>query len=144
MWNWSYLQQQQQQHMHACTVRKERVAQHRRAWPDQTTPKEPGCAQNTTCICSVCERRSRWFLVMPQTHTADAGCVLCAARTASNALGVVLPVNGGSYLLVRAMGVCGVSRRYSLPSVLCCRAMAGVPMVCFPIWHWYMLRGDWL
>ena len=20
----------------------------------------------------------------------------------------------------------------------------GVPMVCLPIWHWYMLRGDWL
>ena len=21
---------------------------------------------------------------------------------------------------------------------------AGVPMVCLPIWHWYMLRGLWL
>ena len=20
----------------------------------------------------------------------------------------------------------------------------GVPMVCLPMWHWYMLRGDWL
>ena len=20
----------------------------------------------------------------------------------------------------------------------------GVPIVCLPIWHWYMLRGDWL
>ncbi len=24
------------------------------------------------------------------------------------------------------------------------RTSAGVPMVCLPIWHWYMLRGDWL
>lgn len=24
------------------------------------------------------------------------------------------------------------------------RACEGVPMVCLPIWHWYMLRGDWL
>ena len=22
--------------------------------------------------------------------------------------------------------------------------VTGVPMVCLPIWHWYMLRGDWL
>jgi hypothetical protein len=22
--------------------------------------------------------------------------------------------------------------------------VAGVPIVCFPIWHWYMFRGDWL
>jgi len=31
-----------------------------------------------------------------------------------------------------------------LLSVLCVSACAGVPIVCFPIWHWYMLRGDWL
>jgi hypothetical protein len=24
------------------------------------------------------------------------------------------------------------------------RTVAGVPIVCLPIWHWYILRGDWL
>ena len=27
-----------------------------------------------------------------------------------------------------------------LLSVLCCSACAGVPIVCFPIWHWYLER----
>jgi hypothetical protein len=26
----------------------------------------------------------------------------------------------------------------------CGKAWHGVPIVCLPIWHWYMLRGDWL
>ena len=49
-----------------------------------------------------------------------------------------------THLDVRAMGVCGVRILYSLVSVLWGSAMAGVPMVCLPIWHWYMFRGDWL
>jgi hypothetical protein len=49
-----------------------------------------------------------------------------------------------AYLFVRAMGVCGVCILYILLSVRCVRACAGVPIVCLAIWHWYMLRGDWL
>ena len=28
--------------------------------------------------------------------------------------------------------------------VMACPTCEGVPMVCLPIWHWYMLRGLWL
>ena len=31
-----------------------------------------------------------------------------------------------------------------LVSTRCGAAWYGVPIVCLPIWHWYMLRGDWL
>ena len=43
--------------------------------------------------------------------------------------------------------------RKSFISMGCCKwqmsmqaghTCEGVPMVCLPIWHWYMLRGDWL
>ena len=49
-----------------------------------------------------------------------------------------------SYASVRAIGVCGFWIRYILVSVRCAKLWTGVPMVCLPIWHWYMLRGDWL
>ena len=35
-------------------------------------------------------------------------------------------------------------RRTILLSVLLLSAVDGVPIVCLPIWHWYMLRGLWL
>jgi len=34
--------------------------------------------------------------------------------------------------------------RSGRPGAAGARTSAGVPMVCLPIWHWYMLRGDWL
>ena len=48
------------------------------------------------------------------------------------------------YLPVRASGVWGDCRRYILVSVRWPHTWVGVPIVCLPIWHWYMLRGDWL
>jgi len=45
---------------------------------------------------------------------------------------------------VRTTGDCGVCRWYALVSERCPTAWKGTPMVCLPIWHWYMLRGDWL
>ena len=41
-------------------------------------------------------------------------------------------------------GACGFCSRNSLVSVRRPHECSGVPMVCLPIWHWYMLRGDWL
>ena len=49
-----------------------------------------------------------------------------------------------SIVLVVTKGFWGYTRRYSSVSIRLCWLYATLPIACFPIAHWYVLRGLWL
>ena len=86
------------------------------------------------------------LLVPAQQSIAKArewSCSKKAGQVASMP-GLLARAGNPAYLCVLTKGVWGVCSLYSLLSVRCCSAWTGVPIVCLAIWHWYMLRGDWL
>eukprot|EP00982_Pelagococcus_subviridis_P011172 31065-Pelagococcus_subviridis.AAC.12 len=52
------------------------------------------------------------------------------------------PIN--SIVFVFTIGFCGYTRRYISVSIRFSWLNAMFPIACFPIAHWYVLRGDWL